>query len=93
MNRLGLLLDDQSAPCFSHGQLYTAISRTGDPTAGLAILLPPDRSSNETNNVVFQRIVRIMTVAGPSNSDHVHADVEDNDRVLSCPLIDDDDMH
>ena len=22
MNRLGLLLDDQSTPCFSHGQLY-----------------------------------------------------------------------
>jgi hypothetical protein len=65
---------------------YTAISRTGDPT-GLAVLLPPDRSSNTTNNVVFQRIVRIMTVAGPSNSDHVHADVEDNDRVLSCPLM------
>ena len=80
VQRLGLLLDDPEMQCFCHGQLYTAISRTGDPT-GLAVLLPSGQQMPATHNVVFQRIVLSMTIGLANNGDdNVVAD--DNDDTI-----------
>ena len=80
VQRLGLLLDDPEMQCFCHGQLYTAISRTGDPT-GLAVLLPSGQQMPATHNVVFRRIVLSMTIGLANNGDdNVVAD--DNDDTI-----------
>ena len=56
LQRVGVLLD---RPCFSHGQLYVALSRVGDP-AMIRVMVTheqrPGHPSPHTENVVYRGV-------------------------------------
>ena len=52
LKKIGVYLPE---PCFSHGQLYVALSRVGDPE-GITVMLPTPNNV-QTQNIVYQEVL------------------------------------